>query len=62
MINNHKTQGERKIHLTMLINFISFKDFNENRILHTKSDNIKILVGDETDETMTELFDSLLQK
>ena len=29
MINSHKTKGEWKIHLTMAINFISFKDFNE---------------------------------
>ena len=30
--------------------------------MRTKSDNIEILVGDETDEIIKELFDSLLQK
>ena len=31
-INDHKIQGEWKIQLTMAINFISSKDFNEARI------------------------------
>ena len=40
MINDHKTQGEWKIHLTMTINSISSKDFdnvpyNTEEIRHT---------------------------
>ena len=34
----------------MEINFISSKDSNETRTMHTKSDNIEIMVGIETDE------------
>ena len=35
MINNHKTQGEQKIELTMSINFNSSKDSDEIRTAHT---------------------------
>ena len=48
MINDHKKLGEKKIQLTMSINFISSKDSNENHSMHTKSDNSKknwILLG-----------------
>ena len=45
IINNHKTQGEWKIHLTIAIKFIFSKDSNETRIMHSKSDNIEILMG-----------------
>ena len=40
MINDYKIKGEWKIQLTAEINFTSLKpDFNETRIMHTKSDN-----------------------
>ena len=45
MINDHKTQSEWKIHLTMQINFISSKDSEETRTMHTKSSNIEIVMG-----------------
>ena len=56
MINNYKTQGEWKIHLTMVINFISSNDSNEARTLHTKSDNIEIMIGNEADDITDEKF------
>ena len=40
MINNHKTQNERKIQLTMQINLIISKDFEETHAMHNKSHNI----------------------
>ena len=47
----------------MLINFISSKDdSDETRNMRTKSDNIEIMIGSETDQTIEELFKSLLQK
>ena len=46
----------------MAINFISSKDCNEARSMHRKSDNLKIMIGNETDEIIKGLFDSLLQK
>ena len=54
--------SEWKIQLTMAINFISSKDSDETRTMHTKSDNVEIMIGSETDETIEDLFDSFLQK
>ena len=62
MINDHKTQGKWKIHLTMAINFFSSKDSEEIRTMHSKSENIEILIGNETVEIIKDLFDSFLQK
>ena len=59
---DYKTQGEWKIQLTMIINFISSKDSDEIRTMVTKSNNIEIMMGNETDEIIEELFESLLQK
>ena len=67
-INDHKTQDEWKIQLTMVSNFISSKDsedsknLNETFTMHTTSDNIEIMIGNETDEIVRELFESPLQK
>ena len=61
-ITEHKTQSEWKIQLTMAINFISSKDFDETRTTHTKSNNVEIMMGSETDEIIEELFKSFLQK
>ena len=35
-ITEYKTQGKWKIHLTMTINFISHKDFDETHTMHKK--------------------------
>ena len=45
----------------MLINFISSKDSDETRTMHTKNHNIEIMMGNETDEIIKKLFESLLQ-
>ena len=50
MINYHKSEGEWKIQLTLAINFMSSKDSEETRTMHTKSHNIEIMMGNETDE------------
>ena len=62
IISDHKTQGEWKIHLTMIVNFICSKDSKEMRTMHTKSYNIELMISNETDETTEECFDSILQK
>ena len=62
IINNHKIQGEWKIQLIMTINFISSKDSNETHTINTKSHIIGTMMGSETDETIEELFESLLQR
>ena len=45
----------------MSINFISFKDSDETRKMHTKSDNIKVIIASETNYIVEELRESLLQ-
>ena len=46
----------------MIINFRSPKDSDEIRTVHAKSNNIEIMMGNETDEIIEELFESLFQK
>ena len=62
MIDNHKARGEWKIQLTMRIIFVSFTDANETREMHTKSDNITIMSGIETEDVINELFNTFLKK
>ena len=62
MINGHKTQGEWKIKLTMAINFLSSKDSEETHIMNSLSDNMEIMIDNEIDKIIEELFDSFLQK
>ena len=59
---DYKTQGEWKIQLTIIISFISSKDSDEIRTMHTKSNNVEIMMGNETDEIVEELVESLFQK
>ena len=47
IITDYKTQGEWKIHLTMTIFLIFSKDSGETRSMHTKSDNIEIMMDSE---------------
>ena len=63
MINNYKSKGKWIIQLTAEINFTSLKpDSDETRIMHTKSDNKKIMIGSDTNEVTKELFKSFLQR
>ena len=45
--NDYETEGEWKIQSSMEINFVSSKDSDEIRIMHTNSDDIEILMGSE---------------
>ena len=56
-----ETLSEWKIQLTMAINFIYSKDSDENRTMHTKSNNVEMIMGSETDEIIENLFESFLQ-
>ena len=51
-----------EIKLTMAINFISSKDSDDTRTMHTKSNNVEIMIGSETYEIIEDLFESFLQK
>ena len=44
------TPSEWKNQLTMKINFICSQDFDETRTMHSKSDNVEIMIGSKTNE------------
>ena len=46
----------------MTINFISSEDFDEIGVMRTKSDYIEIMTGDETNDIIKKLFESLFGK
>ena len=46
----------------MLNNCVSSKRFEETRLIYSPSNNVKILMGSETDDIIDELFESLLQR
>ena len=62
MINDHKTveSGEWKIRLNMHVNFISFKDTGETHTINILSVNEEIMLGNKTDDIITNLFESFL--
>ena len=66
LTDNHKIKDEWIIPSIIAINFISSKkDSDETPTkskIHTKSDNIEIMMGSETDEIIENLFESILQK
>ena len=57
-----KTPREWKIQLTMAITFISSKGSDETRTMHTRSNNVEIMVGSKTDEIIKDLFESFFAK
>ena len=59
IINNFKLSDTWKIQLTIPINFISSKDNDEERVIHSKIDNIDIMINDKADEVLEEIFKSL---
>ena len=62
MIHDLKKSGEWKMHLTIKPKFMSSTDSNEKRTMFSKSDSSIVMIGNDTDEIIQELFDSLLNK
>ena len=62
--NKAYNSNERKIQLTVATNFIYSKPDSDEppRTMCTKSDNIEIMMGGETDEVIKGLFESLLER
>ena len=58
MMNNFKKSDTWKIEI-ITINFISSIDDDEQHVIHSKSDNIEIMMNDVADEVLTQLSDSL---
>ena len=59
MVNNLKDSDTGKIQLTIANNFISSIGTDEERLMHSKSDNINIIIKVEADEVIKEIFDLL---
>ena len=52
IINNLKKADTYKIQLTIANNFTSVIDNDEERVMHSKSDNTEIMINDETDKVI----------
>ena len=54
-----RNSGTLKIQLIMAINYIFLKDVEEERVLHSKIENLKFTSYDGGNEVVNQLFDSL---
>ena len=62
IIINLQNSDTWKIQLTIANKFISSKDTNEEHTVHSKRDNIEVMIYDDANEVTEELFESLLTK
>ena len=62
IVYNLKKSETLEIQLTIAISFVSSKDTDEERIIHSKSENIEVKINDEANEVIKELFESLLSR
>ena len=63
LIEEYKLKGEWKVQLTREVNFISLKPgSDETCIMYTRSDDIEIMFGDDNEDIIEQLFESLLKK
>ena len=59
--NNNTDRGEWKIMLRMYIKCISIKIFNETLTMHSKSRQVEVYMGSDTENVIDTLFNTLLQ-
>ena len=45
-----------QIQVTVAINFISAKDTDEERVMHSKSDNIELMINDKAHKVFNHFF------
>ena len=62
IIINLQNSGTWKIQLIIAINFISSKHTEEERVMHSSSDNMKFTSYNDANEVTNELFESLHSK
>ena len=63
LLEEYKQKGGWKMQLTIEVNFISLKPgSDETCIMYTRSDNIEIMFGDDNDDMIEQIFESLLKK
>ena len=55
-MNNLKKSDTLKIQLKIANNFISSIDNDEEHLIHSNSENIKIMISDKADEVIKELL------
>ena len=60
LIDKKKNKTERKIQLSMGLNFMHTTDRDKNRTFYVKSDNVEIRIGSNTIDVITILFESFL--
>ena len=48
MVNNFRTLGKWNIQMTTKVKFMSLKEGSESQLMHSKSDNNEIMIGDDT--------------
>ena len=53
---NHQNSDAWKIQLEISINFIFSKDGEEERVMHSKSNNIEFMLYDNANKVVDELF------
>ena len=51
-----------KTQLTIAINFVYFKNNDEEHVMHSKSDDKEININDKTDEVIEKIFKFLLNR
>ena len=56
MIDDKRKSGEWKVQLVLKIDFIFSKIFNDTREVHSKSDNVEIMMGFDTNEIIKKIF------
>ena len=61
-MNNLKKSGSWKIKQTRAIDFASSEDTDDERVMHSKNDNIEAMIYDKADEVIQELLESLLSR
>ena len=62
LIDDHKSKDEWKIQSSMRIIFVSFTDANKTHEMYSKSDNITIMKSAETEDIVSELFNTFLKR
>ena len=62
IINNLKISVTWKVQFTIANTFFSSIYNNEERVMHSKTDNTEIMVNDEADEVIKKFFDLLKKR
>ena len=62
IIINLQKSDTRKIRIIIVINFISSKYVDEERVMHSKSNNIEFMLYDNANEVVNEIFQSFLSR